>query len=241
MSDNNLIQEFLTRVVDAEMADADHWLLTDIYYKALPLHTHYNRFWDGEEESSTYRSVVYDWWSEYLETAVSNEFLRKFLEENLYDEYVFAFLHAIHDKYETFIEKHYADMEKEWEAKQEEIRAKAEAERKAKLPHYTCVLCLEDKYGWGNNPAPLLVKGMPQDGKCCSKCNTIVVFARMGSAMTKQKVNPKNWISAIRTNNETAQKVYADMNGMWNIPDLLAFENEGILPKRHEEEDSDDE
>ncbi len=109
MSDNNLIAEFLTRVVDAEMADADHWLLTDIFYRALPRPAHYERFWN-DWESATDRSVIYEWWSEYLETAVSNEFLRKFLDDNLYDEYIYSFLIDIHDKYETHIKKHYEDM-----------------------------------------------------------------------------------------------------------------------------------
>ena len=105
----NLIQEFLSRVVEEERADKDHWL-TDIYYMALPLHTHYNRFCDGDEECATDRSVVYDWWCEFLETAVSNVYLRKFLQENLYDEYIFKFLHDIHDKYEIYIEEHYDAM-----------------------------------------------------------------------------------------------------------------------------------
>ena len=110
MSDNNLIQEFLTSVVNAEMADKDHWLLTDIYYRALPRKSHYNHYWEGYAIGATNTSVVYDWWSEYLETAVSNEFLRKFLNDNLYDEYIYHFLNEIHDKYETYIKEHYDEI-----------------------------------------------------------------------------------------------------------------------------------
>jgi hypothetical protein len=228
MSDNNLIQEFLTRVVDAEMVDDDHWLLTDIYYKAIRLHTHYDNFWEGYEENATDSSVIYDWWSEYLETAVSNEFLRKFLEENLYDEYIFSFLHAIHDKYETHIEKHYADMKAEAKAKE------AEDFRKS-LPTYECVLCEKPKYGYGNNPAPLITKGMSEDSKCCSKCNAVVVMARIGSAVSKEKLKPKNWISAIRTNDEKVRDIYEKMDGMWNRPELIAFEDEGKKPEHNDE------
>jgi hypothetical protein len=46
--------------------------------------------------------------------------------------------------------------------------------------------------------------------------------------MSKQKINVKNWITAIRTDNETVKEIYEKMEGMWNNPDLVAFEEHGI-------------
>lgn len=110
MTDTDTIQLFLTTLVTAEMADEDHWLLTDIFYRAVPKKSHFERFFD-DKEACVHRSVVYDWWGEYLTENVSNEFLRTFLTEQMYDEYIYSFLNAIYDKYESFIEQHYEEME----------------------------------------------------------------------------------------------------------------------------------
>lgn len=108
MTDTPLIQEFLTSIVDAEMADDDNWLLTDIFYRALPKKSHYELFFI-DKDLCVHRSIVYDWWDEYLKENVSNEFFREFLAERMYDEYIYSFLEDIHDKFETHIEKHYEE------------------------------------------------------------------------------------------------------------------------------------
>lgn len=106
MNNNNIIQEFLTKIVGEEMVDEDNWLLTEIFYRAFPTKADYEMFW-YDHERATDRTVVYDWWEEFLETAVSNSYLRKHLQDNLYDEYIYSFLNDIYDKFETHIQKHY--------------------------------------------------------------------------------------------------------------------------------------
>tara|TARA_Y100001951_G_C11039429_1_gene129394 strand:- start:158 stop:436 length:279 start_codon:yes stop_codon:yes gene_type:complete len=39
---------------------------------------------------------------------------------------------------------------------------------------YTCVLCEEEKEGYGNNPVPLA-----DEGKCCDECNQLVILSRL--------------------------------------------------------------
>ena len=36
---------------------------------------------------------------------------------------------------------------------------------------YTCVICGDEQYGWGNNPSPYF-----SNGKCCSKCDVLFVL-----------------------------------------------------------------
>jgi len=48
-------------------------------------------------------------------------------------------------------------------------------ENTAKYKPYKCCLCKKQKYGFGNNPAPLT-----EDGRCCDECNSKkVIPARM--------------------------------------------------------------
>lgn len=101
------------------------------------------------------------------------------------------------------------------------------------IPTYTCVLCNKAKHGWGNNPAPITTKTMPRDAKCCNKCNTVVVMCRMGAGATGQKVKAKNWIAGIRANDKGIQDIYEMFDGMWNTPEMIAFEEHGIaLPRK---------
>lgn len=102
----------------------------------------------------------------------------------------------------------------------------------ATIPTYTCFLCGKDKHGYGNNPAPLIPKKAPRDVKCCNKCNAVVLMCRMGSGATGQKVNVKNWISLIRSDDDAVKEIYEMFDGMWNTPDLIAFEEHGIIPPR---------
>jgi len=93
------------------MVEEDHWLLTDVFYKALPTIKEYDMFF-SDWEMATDRSVVYDWWHWYVEHYVSNEFFREFLKDELYDEYIYDFLMNIHDRYETYIIEHYNKISK---------------------------------------------------------------------------------------------------------------------------------
>lgn len=122
------VQKFLERLVEAEMVDEDHWLLNDVFYKALPTIKEYDMFFN-DWESATDRSAVYDWWHEYVEHYVSNEFFREFLKDELYDEHIYDFLMAINDKYETHIVEHYNKINK---------KTKKTKETKAILMCETC-------------------------------------------------------------------------------------------------------
>ena len=42
------------------------------------------------------------------------------------------------------------------------------------LPIYTCCICHKRERGWGNNSYPII-----ENGKCCNKCNTLVILARL--------------------------------------------------------------
>nr|WPF46787.1 MAG: hypothetical protein [Lake Baikal virophage 12] len=163
MSDNNLIQEFLDRVVCEETEDKDHWLLTGIYYRALPRKSHYNNYWEGYVIGATDTSVVYEWWSEYLETAVSNEFLRKFLEDSLYDEAIYHFLNEIHDKYETHIKEHYDAICNECGEESDYGGGKGFAYCEK---HFNCK-CGEKAFGsYGEENIPLCLEHKTEEGYC---------------------------------------------------------------------------
>ena len=49
------------------------------------------------------------------------------------------------------------------------------------LPIYTCCICLKRERGWGNNPYPVM-----ENGKCCDKCNTHVILARLNRMQTSR-------------------------------------------------------
>jgi hypothetical protein len=56
--------------------------------------------------------------------------------------------------------------------KQQKAKAK---ETSKKYKPYKCCLCKKQKYGFGNNPAPL-----KEEGRCCDECNAYqVVPARV--------------------------------------------------------------
>jgi hypothetical protein len=56
---------------------------------------------------------------------------------------------------------------------------------KPKLPVFTCDICKDYAYGYGNNPQPVCA------GKCCDDCNMVVVIPRRNPQIPFQHENSK--------------------------------------------------
>lgn len=66
--------------------------------------------------------------------------------------------------HQSFLSKLYMEQQKE-----------RNKETAAKYKPYKCCLCKRQKYGFGNNPAPV-----KEEGRCCDECNSKkVIPARM--------------------------------------------------------------
>lgn len=97
------INRFLDSIVANEEECADHWLLTEVFYPALPKPSHRRMFIDGYEDSATHFAPVYDWWNQYIKENVTNTFLRDALLEAMYDENIRHFIWAINEKFADYI------------------------------------------------------------------------------------------------------------------------------------------
>ena len=68
----------------------------------------------------------------------------------------------------------------------------------------TCCLCQSAYEGYGNNPAPLI---NTVGARCCDACNNVVVFVRVMSHASGQRLNRTNWITMIRNQHPDIQRL----------------------------------
>ncbi len=72
--------------------------LVQLFSQAIRTVSHYER-WKECYTNAIDRSVVYDWFENYLDNAVNDTVLKEMLFERLYDEDINNFLEDIHDTY----------------------------------------------------------------------------------------------------------------------------------------------
>jgi hypothetical protein len=98
-----LVQDIITGLLDMTEGDT----LPNLFIKAVPKKDYHTLWRQGEYDSCVRRSVVYEWWEDYLTENVKCPFLRNTLENALYDEDVYSILERIEKMYETYIKSVY--------------------------------------------------------------------------------------------------------------------------------------
>lgn len=92
----DIVNKFLKDIV---RDDGDKEMCLELFFKALPRKSHYERYCDGMADCSLHRSPIYEWWDEWCNENITNKAFCKIVQEALYDEDIYAFISNIHDKY----------------------------------------------------------------------------------------------------------------------------------------------
>ena len=88
---------FITSLITSENRD---WLIK-LFKRAIPKDS-YDDWCDGDIESVVKRSVIYEWWEDYLTKNIKCKALRDALNDSLYDEDIYALLTDIDEKFGVY-------------------------------------------------------------------------------------------------------------------------------------------
>jgi hypothetical protein len=106
---------FIYDILKGMLEIAEDDTFAKLFLKAVSHDDYLELYCHNDYDSCVKRSVIYDWWYDYLKANVKDKFLRNSLNDALYDEDIYAFLEEIHDKYLSYITSVYPDKPQEEE------------------------------------------------------------------------------------------------------------------------------
>jgi hypothetical protein len=83
----------------------------NLFFKSVSKEDYHTLWIWGEYDDCVKRSVIYDWWYNYLKDNVKSKFFRNTLNDAMRDEDVYAMLVNIHETYKTHIKNIYKKTE----------------------------------------------------------------------------------------------------------------------------------